>query len=81
MKARFKMKRINETWLPRKIKKNSPRAVIPIPKEATRRGSIRSERVPAIGEKTDIMIGWANNIKPDNEVSIPSTVCKYSDSI
>ena len=41
----------------RKIKKNSPIVVTVIPKVATIRGSIRSESLPAKGEKSAIITG------------------------
>src|SRR5210317_2165069 len=49
---------------PIKTKENSPMAVIIIPAEAIRRGSILSESLPASGEKTAITIGWAMRIDP-----------------
>jgi hypothetical protein len=48
----------------RRIKKNSPKVVTVIPKEATIRGSILSESLPAKGEHTTITMGCAIKINP-----------------
>jgi hypothetical protein len=48
----------------RKMKKESPSAVMTIPDVATTRVSIRSERRPAIGEKTVWTTGWATRMRP-----------------
>lgn len=44
--------------------RNSPVVVSAIPKEATIRGSIRSEMIPANGESMAMTIGWAIRIIP-----------------
>jgi hypothetical protein len=48
----------------RKIKKESPRAVRAIPVVATTRGSMRSESLPATGEKMVWTTGWATRMRP-----------------
>jgi len=44
--------------------RKSPTAVKAIPTEATIRGSILSESLPAKGEKKACTMGWEINIKP-----------------
>ena len=49
---------------PRSMNIKRPALVIPIPAEATTRGSTLSESLPARGEKTAMTIGWAIRMSP-----------------
>jgi hypothetical protein len=46
------------------VNRDNPRAVNPMPMEATTLGSILSETLPARGEKTAITTGWEIRIIP-----------------
>ena len=48
----------------RKIRRRSPIVAAVMPIEATIRGSILSESLPANGESKAITTGWATRIKP-----------------
>ena len=60
----------------RKMKKNSPIVVNAIPIDATIRGSILSESLPAKGEKIACTNGCASNINPAPCGLSPLICCK-----
>ena len=47
-----------------KVKRKSPMTVKDIPAEATILGSMRSETLPAKGEKTVMTTGWETRMRP-----------------
>ncbi len=55
------------------MKKNRLRAEHPMPREATSRGSRRSDRVPARGDSIAMSRGWARRIRPAAWESYPLT--------
>jgi hypothetical protein len=57
--------------------KARPRAIVPMPEEATIRGSTRSERRPANGESAAITIGWGVRRPPVVCAVRPRTDWKY----
>ena len=60
----------------REIRRESPTAISPMPTEASIRGSIRSESLPATGEKLACTAGMATKIKPALWGLNPFIYCK-----
>ncbi len=60
----------------RKTSITSPAVVAAMPAEATRRGSTRSERLPAIGEQMTMTTGCATRIRPACSGEKPLMYCR-----
>ena len=69
--------RINGVLDFKNMKKVSPNAVMAIPAVAGMRGSMRSDRRPASGEKSAMTVGWAINTVPVAWGGNPFRYCKY----
>ena len=53
----------------------------PMPKAESIPGSLRSEILPARGEKRAMQTGWASRISPAAWAVSPQMSCRYSDSM
>lgn len=60
-----------------RLKTRTPITVIVIPAEARKRGSIRSDILPAIGEIKAIMTGCAMRTVPAAGADMPLIYCRY----